>query len=167
MIIKDCARYLGDDGVRKGLDRKVSSLSFLLRKGYLKLSTYKPSYVLFALITVVIAIFLLGGGVYNVLLVEDPLGVLGPWANYPYWIFWPTQSGIQFFLPGRLQDELLGGSIIVMFLYALGTLGLLMTYRSVKYTPNRRHAAILLLMGVIFVLVAFILMESIIINYKT
>jgi len=161
MIIKDCARYLGDDGVRKGVDRKVSSLSFLLRKAYLKLSTYKPSYVLFALITVVIGIFLLGGGVYDILLVADP-----PYP-YPYWIFWPTQRGIEFFLPGRLQEELLGGSIIVMFLYALGTLGLLMTYRSVKYTHNARHAAILLLIGVVFVLVAFILMESIIINYKT
>jgi len=147
--------------VKRGVDRKVSSFSYALRRAYGKLSAYKPSYTLFALIVMGVAIFLLGGGVYDILLVQNP-----PYP-YPYWIFWPTQRGIEFFLPGRLQEELLGGSIIVMFLYVLGTLGLLMAYRSVRYAHNPRQAALLLLIGVVFMLATFFLMESIIYNFKT
>jgi len=150
---------LGKEYMKKGVGRKLSSINYFFRKVYRKLSIYKPSNTLFALILTGIAIFLLGGGVYDVLLAENP-----PYP-YPYWIFWPTQSGIIFFLP-RLQEELLGGSIIIMILYALGTLGLLMIYRSVKYAHNPRHATILLLIGVIFILLTFILIESILYNYK-
>ena len=142
--------------MKKQADRKVSSLNRFFRKAYWRLSIYKPSYTLFGLISIGVAIFLLGGGVYDILLAKDPTRVLeNPQFVYLYWIFYP-----------RLDKELLSGSIIVMVLYTLGTLGLLMAYQSSKYARNPRHATILLLIGVAFTLVAFALIESVIYNYK-
>jgi len=145
---------------KKEASQKPSSSNYFLRKVYRKLSNYKPSPTLFAVILTGAAIFLLAGGVYDIVLAQNP-----PYP-YPYWIFWPTQRGIEFFLPGRLQEDLLGGSIIIMILYSLGTLGLLMAYRSVKYTRDPRQAAILLFIGVIFLLLAFFFTESILYNNK-
>jgi len=144
-----------------GMDRKLSSVNYAFRKVYRKLSAYKFSHTLAALVVTGLAVFLLGGGVYDVILAENP-----PYP-YPYWIYWISQTGeIVYFYPGRLDMELLGGSVIVMILYALGTLGLLMAYRSMRYVHNPRHGAMLLLIGLIFIILAFVLIESIIYNYK-
>lgn len=140
--------------MKRKMNRKLSSLDYILRKAYWKLSIYKPSYLIFASILMGAAIFLLGGGLYD--LTETNL--------WPYWISGTGQ--IVFFYPGDLNRQFLGGSIIVMILYALGTSGLLMVYRSARYVHNPRQATILLSIGIVFILIAFILMESIIYNYK-
>lgn len=145
--------------MKRNVSRRLSSLNYVLRKAYQRLSRYKPSYTLFAFILIAAAIFLLGGGVYDTLDHE----IFGG-KPFPYWV--SQQGEIIFFYPGRLQEQLLGGSVIVMILYALGTLGLLMAYRSAKYVHNPRQATILLVIGVIFIVLAFILIESIVYNYK-
>jgi len=136
----------------KKVNRKLSSLSRFFRKTYWRLSVSKPSYYIFAFILMAVSIFLLGGGIYDIL--EKP---------YPYWVY---RDGILFFYPQSLQYQLLGGSIIVMILYALGALGLLMVYQSAKYAHNPRHAAILLVVGTAFIVLAFMMIESIVYNYK-
>ena len=134
--------------------RRISSFHYFLRRVRQKILAFKISYRIVALLLIGAVIFLLGGGVYDVVVKPSPYGV-------------SPEGEIVFFRPRTLQDQLLGGSIIVMILYALGTLGLLMAYRSTKYVYNPRHAAILLLVGVAFMILAFMLMESIIHNYKT
>lgn len=147
--------------MRKGAKRRSSWLYRRFQKLYSRVSAFKPSYRTYILISIGATIFLLGGGVYDILLAMNPPEYL----PYPYWIFWPTQTGIVFFRPG-LQEELLGGSIIIMLLYALGTGGLLLIYRSTKYLRSPRQAAILLSIGLVFTLVAFALVEWVIYNYK-
>ena len=137
----------------KKVDRKISSLSYFFRKTYRRLSASKPPYYITALAMIGASIFLLGGGIYDILVKPSPYGVVGGGA-------------IIFFYPQSLQYQLLGGSVIVMMLYALGALGLWMAYRSTRYVRNPRHAAILLIVGVALMVIAFVLVESIVYNYK-
>jgi len=134
--------------MKRKVDRKLSSLNYVFRKTYWKLSVFKMPYSLFALISIGLAVFLLGGGVYDIL--EKP---------YPYWIY---GARIVAFYPRELQSQLVVESITVMILYALGTLGLLMVYQSAKYFHRPRQATILLLIGLIFIVFAFILVEKMI-----
>ncbi|MFQ6095805.1 MAG: hypothetical protein ACE5NN_06645 [Candidatus Bathyarchaeia archaeon] len=136
----------------KKLNRKISSLNFFFRKTYRRLSVSKPPYYIIALALAGASIFLLGGGIYDILVKPSPYGVLG--------------GEIIFFYPQSLQQQLLGGSVIVMVLYALGALGLWMVYRSTRYAHNPRHSAILLFVGMALMVLAFALVESIIYNYK-
>ncbi|MCW4021396.1 MAG: hypothetical protein NWF14_09255 [Candidatus Bathyarchaeota archaeon] len=101
-----------------------------------------------AVVVMGIAIFLLGGGVYDILM--EPLAVL------------PIGGGrFLSFIPRRLHEQLLVGSIGVMILYALGALGLLLIYHGTRYVRNPRQVSILSKVGVILLLVAFVAVESV------
>ncbi|MDH5441214.1 MAG: hypothetical protein ACETWE_08525 [Candidatus Bathyarchaeia archaeon] len=135
------------------VDLKISSLSYFLRKTYRRLSASKSPYHIVALALIGGSIFLLGGGIYDILVKPSP--------------YWVSQVGeIVFFYPQSLQYQFLGGSIIIMILYAMGALGLWMVYQSTRHFYKPRYAAILLLVGSAFTVLAFVMVESIIYNYK-
>lgn len=95
-----------------------------------------------------ISIFLLGGGIYDILM--EPLAVL------------PIGAGrFLSYLPYRINEQLLIGSIGVMILYALGALGLLLIYHSTKYIRNPRQVTLLTRVGVALLLIAFISVEAV------
>ena len=50
-------------------------------------------------------------------------------------------------------------SILVSILYALGAVGLILTYQSTKYVYKPRQAYIMLIVGVSMVTVVYILIE--------
>lgn len=135
----------------------MSSITHYLQKTYWRLVTYKPSTYTIAFIALAAAIFLLGGGVYDLL--EQ--------SSIPIAIF--TTSGGQgsfiFFYPyPSLNDQFIAESAFIMILYAIGIMGFLITYQSTKYAYKPRQAYIMLLTGLIFIILAYMLLE--IIFYK-
>ncbi len=129
------------------IKRRISSLSFFMQKAYWKIVTAKPSIFVIATIVVAGSIFLLGGGIYDIL--EKPLTAIVAAGGriivvYPY----------------ALNEQFLVESIIVMTLYAIGVVGFFLTYQSTKYAYRPRQAFILLLMGCVLIITAYLLMEN-------
>lgn len=118
-----------------------------MQKAYWKIVTAKPSIFVIATIVVAGSIFLLGGGIYDIL--EKPLTAIVAAGGriivvYPY----------------ALNEQFLVESIIVMTLYAIGVVGFFLTYQSTKYAYRPRQAFILLLMGCVLIITAYLLMEN-------
>jgi len=126
------------------IEKWLVSLGFALRKAYWKILTAKPSIFIVAGIVAALSIFLLGGGIYDIL--EKPMTSL-PWGR-----------GILFFFPG-LQQQFLGDSLFAMFSYAIGVVGILLMYQSTKYAYKPRQAFMLLLLGAIFIIIAYVFIE--------
>ena len=129
------------------IKRRISSLSFFIQKAYWKIMTAKPSIFVIATIVVAGSIFLLGGGIYDIL--EKPLTAIVAAGGriivvYPY----------------ALNEQFLVESIIVMTLYAIGVVGFFLTYQSTKYAYRPRQAFILLLVGFVLIITAYLLMEN-------
>lgn len=129
------------------IKRRISSLSFFIQKAYWKIMTAKPSIFVIATIVVAGSIFLLGGGIYDIL--EKPLTAIVAAGGRIIVVY-----------PGALNEQFLVESIIVMTLYAIGVAGFFLTYQSTKYAYRPRQAFILLLMGCILIITAYILMEN-------
>ena len=128
------------------VSKRMSSLAFSLQKTYERILNAKPSLLLISAVAVGATLFLLGGGVFNLL--EQP----------PIW--YPTQSGeVLAFYPG-LTNQFVLGSMIIMILYALGVAGFLIAYRSTKYAYNPRQAYRFLLVGVAMILIGYFLVEQ-------
>jgi len=131
--------------VTRRVKRNLASLSYMLQRAYWKIVTAKPSVMVFAVAIIAASIFLLGGGVYDLL--EKPffaIFIQGRFIGvYPY----------------SLNEQLLAESIFVMLIYAIGASGLLLTYQSTKYAYRPRQAFMFLLIGVIFIIVAYIAVE--------
>jgi len=126
--------------------RRISSLAFFVQKAYWKIITAKPSIFVIAVIVVATSVFLLGGGVYDIL--EKPLVAV-------------VQTGgrIIVFYPYAISEQLLLESIVVMTGYAIGVVGLLLTYQSTKYAYRPRQAYMLLLVGCVLIITAYIFIE--------
>jgi hypothetical protein len=132
----------------------MSSIKHYLQKTYWKITTYKPSTFAIALIAIAASIFFLGGGVYDLL--EQ--------SQIPIAAF--TESGGQgrflFLYPyPSLNDQFIAESAFIMILYAIGAAGFIITYQSTKYAYKPRQAYMYLLTGLIFIFMAYLLLEII------
>jgi hypothetical protein len=132
--------------VTRRVKRNLASLSYMLQRTYWKIVTAKPSVLVFAVAVVAASIFLLGGGVYDIL--EKPF----------FAIFLEGGRFIGVY-PYSLNEQLLAESIFVMLIYAIGAGGFLLTYQSTKYAYRPRQAFMFLLIGVIFIIIAYIAVE--------
>jgi len=119
-----------------------------IRKIYAKASSFRPQRSIIAIILVGVSIFLLGGGVYDIFMKPLPVLPIGGGRFLSY-------------VPYRLNEQLLVGSIGVMVLYALGSLGLILIYHSIRHMHNRRHALIMVGIGTTLLIIAFTMVESI------
>ncbi len=126
--------------------RSASSFSYYLQKAYWRVVTLKPSTVLLAALAIAASIFLLGGGVYDI--IERPIVA-----------FVGSGGRIIPYYPQALNEQLLGESVASMILYSLGIAGLLLTYQSTKYTYNPREAFTTLFMGLLLFLIGYLLVE--------
>jgi len=123
---------------------KKESISQSMYRIYNRISGIEPSSSVLSIITVVIAVFLLGGGVYNI--------VVQPLPSIYY--------GDQFiFLYPQLNEQFITDSIVAMIMYSVGALGLVVMYRSTKSAFKPRQAYYTLLSGVILLLLAYIFLE--------
>lgn len=129
-----------------------TSLGFALRRTYGKIVTAKPSTFIVAIIVVALSVFLLGGGIYDLLV--HPLSVI------------PYGSGVLFFYPG-LQQQVVVESVGVMITYAMGFAGILLMYQSTKYAYKPRQAFMMLLVGVVLIVVAYFIFENLVSSKMT
>jgi hypothetical protein len=130
----------------KDMGRKFSSRRYTLQKLSTKIATFRPSRTFVAIVAMSAAIFLLGGGIYDIL--------MEPIAAYPL-----GSGRFLSFIPYQIHEQLFSGSLAVMFLYALGGTGLLMIYRSTSFVRNPRQVSLLTKIGVVLILVSFIAIE--------
>jgi hypothetical protein len=132
----------------------MSSVKRYLEKAYWRITTYKPSTFTIVLIAIAAAIFLLGGGVYDVLEQSQiPIAIFTESGGTGSFIFlYPYPS---------LNDQFIAESAFIMILYAFGFMGLYVTYQSTKYAYNPRQAYVMLITGLTFILLAYALLEYI------
>lgn len=125
--------------------RRISSLSFSMNRFYRTISTAKPSNLIFSIIAISIAVFLFGGGLYD--LITRPL----PAVYY---------QGRFLFIYPQLSDQFISDSIIAMTIYSLGIIGLLAIYQSTKNVYKPRQAYLMFIIGLVLVLIAYIFLEE-------
>ncbi len=125
--------------------RSASSVSYYLQKTYWRLLTLKPSTLLLASLAIGASIFLLGGGIYDIL--EQPI------------VAFVSGGRIIPYYPQALNDQLLGESIASMVLYSIGVVGLIVVYRSTKYVYRPREAFTWLLIGIVLFLIGWGIIE--------
>ncbi|MEM3745646.1 MAG: hypothetical protein QW323_04030 [Candidatus Bathyarchaeia archaeon] len=116
-----------------------------------KILNYRPSQNVTAIILMLFAIFLLGGGIYNI---SMPIRSVIPYAR-----------GFIFLYPS-LYDQMLGESISVMIVYALGAMGLILVYQSMKYRRNPSQASTLIRAGIALFIIMFIILELVLYSWK-
>ena len=119
----------------------LKGVSSKLGRAYRRLSAYKPSPFVLALVCVAVAIFFFGGGIYDVVVKPAP-AVLRPrsiWVAYPY----------------TLLEQWLVESIISMVFFAMGFAGLVLIYESTKYANDPQRAYYRLIVGLLLFLLAF------------
>lgn len=130
------------------IEKWFASLGFSLRKAYWKILTAKPSIFIVATIVTALSLFLLAGGVYDIL--EQPLAAI------------PFGRRVLFFYPYTLQAQAVIESLGVMVAYAMGVAGILLMYQSTKYAYRPRQAFMMLLSGVVLILIAYIYIENLV-----
>ncbi len=128
------------------LIRRLSSLMYYIQKAYWKIVTAKPSLFLIAAIAIAASVFLLGGGLYDLL--EKPLVAA-----------FAAGGRIIFYYPYGINQQFIAESMFVMIIYAIAVVRLLLTYESTKYAYRPRQAFMLLLVGCTLIFVAYVCIE--------
>jgi hypothetical protein len=127
-------------------NKQVSSFAFWLQKTYERILTSKPSLFVVGILAVALAFFLLGGGIYDMMV--EGITVAYFTAGGTLYVFYPS-----------LSEQFLLESMLIMIFGAIGFAGFLMAYRSTKYAYNPRQAYRFLLVGCVLLLIAYILIE--------
>jgi len=115
-----------------------------MNRFYRRISTAKPSTLIISIICIAIAIFLLGGGLYNVIMKPLPAVYYG---------------GRFYFLYPELGAQFISDSIVATVLYSFGIVGLIVMYQSTKYAYKPRQAYMMFLVGVFLLFLAYIFLE--------
>jgi hypothetical protein len=128
----------------KKVKRQISSASYSLTKIYKKLTTAQPSNIVLSALAIAAAVFLFGGGLYNIIMKPYPAVYYG---------------GRFYLLYPELGSQFIFDSIISMILYALGIVGVISMYQSTKYAYKPRQAYMMFLVGIALILIAYIYLE--------
>lgn len=135
--------------VSREVKRRMSSFSYSINRFYRKISTTKPSTVVLSAVVMGVAIFLFGGGLYDV--INRPL----PSAYVEV-----SGGGRFIFLYPQLSEQFITDSIIAMILYSLGIIGAIAVYQSTKYAYKPKQAYLMFLVGAVFLIIAYIFLET-------
>lgn len=102
-----------------------------------------PSTSFTIMIVLMYSLFVLGGGIYNIM--ERPLAITpGPERSWT------------FYIPYDVNRQTLNESIFVMVFFAMGMAGYFLYYLSTRYVYNPRRAWIMALIGICLLLIGFI-----------
>jgi hypothetical protein len=127
--------------IKKGSE----SLSFSLSRWFRKISTGAPTLTIITITGLAYAIFIFGGGLFT--LINHPLP--SAYINNNFYFLYP-----------QLSNQFISDTVIAVILYFLGFLGLLMIYQSTKSAYKPRQAYMMLVIGVTFLLLAYIFLEG-------
>ena len=125
--------------------REISSLSFTMNKLYRRISNIRPSATILSILAMAFAVFLFGGGLYDIIMKPYPAVYYG---------------GRFIFLYPDLSMQFISDSIEAMMLFTLGVVGLVAVYQSTKYAYKPRQAYMLFLVGVVLLFLTYILLEA-------
>ena len=131
----------------KRFSKQISSFAFWLQKTYERIITAKPSLFLVGVSAVALAFFLLGGGIYDIMIKDIAVAYFASGGRMI--VFYPS-----------LSEQFLLESMLVMIFGAIGFAGFLMAYRSTKYAYNPRQAYRLLLVGCVLLIIGYVLIEN-------
>lgn len=129
----------------KNVKRSVSNLSFSLNRLYRTLTSSRPSNLIVPIIAIGFAVFLFGGGLYDIIMKPLPAVYYG---------------GRFLFLYPQLSEQFIGDSIVAMTIYALGIIGLIALYQSTKYVYKPRQAYMMMIIGVALLFLAYVFLEA-------
>jgi len=111
-------------------------------RGY-RVESLAPSPSLTISILLIFSIFVLGGGIYNIM--EKPLAITpGPGRSWT------------FYVPYDINKQTLNESILAMLLFVMGVAGYFVYYFSTRYVYSPRKAWIFALIGISMLIIAFI-----------
>jgi hypothetical protein len=127
------------------IKKSSSSVSFSLSRWFRKISTAAPSTLIITVVGLSYAMFIFGGGLFT--LISHPL----PSAYY---------NGKFYFLYPSISSQFISDTVVSVILYALGFLGLFIIYQSTKSAYKPRQAYMMLVIGVAFLLLAYIFLEG-------
>jgi hypothetical protein len=125
--------------------KRISSLSFSLNRFYGRISTAKPSTLIVSILAIAFTVFLFGGGLYDL--------AVKPLAAY-------YSSGRFIFLYPQLSEQFIADSMVATILYSFGIIGLVVIYESTKHAYNPRQAYMMLIVGIILLMIAYIFLEA-------
>ena len=129
----------------KSVKKGISSISFSLNRLYRTLPTTRPSNLILPIIAIAAAIFLFGGGLYDIIMKPLPAVYYG---------------GRFLLLYPQLSEQFIADSIVAMTIYGLGVVGLLAIYQSTKYVYKPRQAYMMMIVGIVLLLLAYIFLEA-------
>ena len=124
--------------------KQASSLSFSLSKWFSKVSTTKPSSLLITIVVMGTALFLLGGGLYDI--INQPLPAV--YYNSRFYFLYPSVS-----------EQFIFDTVVSVMLYLVGFVGLLTLYQSSRHAYNPRQAYMTLIIGATLLLIAYLFLE--------
>ncbi|MCJ7423793.1 hypothetical protein MUP01_05940 [Candidatus Bathyarchaeota archaeon] len=127
--------------VKKGM----SSVSFSVNRFYRRISTAKPSTLILSTVAMAIAVFLFGGGLYDIIMKPYP----SVYFNSQFILIYP-----------QLSEQFIADSLVAMILYSVGIAGLVIMYQSTKYAYKPRQAYMMFLVGVVLLFLAYIYLEA-------
>jgi hypothetical protein len=127
--------------------KQATSLSFSLSKWFSKISTAKPSTFIVTAVVLGTALFLLGGGLYDI--INNPLPAV--YYNSRFYFLYPDMG-----------SQFLFDTVISATLYLMGFIGLLTVYQSSKHAYNPRQAYMMLMIGATLLLLTYIFLEYVI-----
>src|SRR5665647_2562558 len=120
--------------------KQASSLSFSLSKWFSKISTTKPSSLLITVVVMGTALFLLGGGLYDI--INQPLPAV--YYNSRFYFLYPSVS-----------EQFIFDTVVSVMLYLVGFVGLLTLYQSSRHAYNPRQAYMTMIIGATLLLIAY------------
>jgi hypothetical protein len=129
----------------KSVKKGMSSISFSLNRFYHTLTTTRPSNLILPIIAIGVAVFLFGGGLYDIIMKPLPAVYYG---------------GRFLLLYPQLSEQFISDSIVAMTIYGLGIVGLLSIYQSTKYVYKPRQAYMMMIVGIVLLLLAYIFLEA-------
>jgi hypothetical protein len=123
-----------------------SSLSFSLSRLFRKISTNAPTAFILTVIVLGYVIFLFGGGLFTLI----------NWQTIQPSAY--TGSAFLFIYPST-NAQFISDTIITVTLFTLGFVGLMSIYQSSKSAYNPRQAYMMLIIGVSFLLISYLMLE--------
>ena len=124
--------------------KQATNFSFTLSRWFQKISTARPSTVLVTAVVIGAAIFLFGGGLYDI--------IVQPLTSYY------TSNKFYFIYPD-LSSQFIFDTVLSAMLYVLGFIGLLAMYQSSRHAYNPRQAYMQMILGVTLLLISYLVLE--------
>ena len=130
----------------KKIKKSSSSISFSLSRWFRKISTNAPSAFILSVIVIGYTVFLFGGGLFTLI----------NWQTIQPSAY--TGTSFLFIYPS-MNQQFISDTIITAILYALGFVGLMAIYQSTKSAYNPRQAYMMLMVGITFLLLTYLMLE--------